>query len=141
MRKLVFAFFFLNSVLAFAQNDTTNEVFTIVEKMPVFPGGDEARAMYIYNNLVFPQKYKGTGISGTVYVNFIVSATGKVMNVSVLRGVPDAPEYDAEAVRLVSAMPAWIPGEQNGKKVAVTYNLPIKFTSRKDPVPTEKKNK
>lgn len=126
--------FLLNVSFVFGQNDTLGEIFTIVEKMPVFPGGDQARAKFIVQNLQFPQKYKGSGISGTVYVTFVVSKTGKVANAKVLRGVIEAPEYDEEAVRVVSVMPNWVPGEQNGNQVSVQYNMPIKFTSRKNEI-------
>ncbi|MDQ3192232.1 MAG: energy transducer TonB [Bacteroidota bacterium] len=100
------------------------EIFTIVENMPSFPGGEEALFKYLGNEVKYPQMAKDAGIQGTVYVTFVIGADGKVKDVKVLRGVKG---LDEEAIRVVQKMPAWSPGKQRGKAVSVQYNLPIKF--------------
>lgn len=105
------------------------EIFTIVETMPEFPGGgQEALFKFLQSEMKYPQVAKENGIQGTVFVNFVVGQDGKIRDVKVLRGVNKM--LDDEAVRVVKAMPAWKPGKQRGKPVSVSYNLPIKFTLR-----------
>ncbi len=103
------------------------EIFTIVESMPEFPGGgQEALFKYLNSEMKYPQVAKENGIQGTVFVNFVVGNNGKIRDVKILRGVNKM--LDDEAVRVVKAMPSWTPGKQRGKAVSVSYNLPIKFT-------------
>lgn len=105
------------------------EIFTIVETMPEFPGGgQEALFKFLQKEMKYPQVAKENGIQGTVFVNFVVGQDGKIRDVKVLRGVNKM--LDDEAVRVVKAMPSWKPGKQRGKPVSVSYNLPIKFTLR-----------
>ncbi|MCB0402963.1 MAG: energy transducer TonB [Flavobacteriales bacterium] len=101
------------------------EVFTIVENMPEFPGGQKKLFEYLGKSIKYPPAAKANGISGKVYVNFTVNKDGKITDVKVLRGVHDL--LDKEAIRVVEAMPAWTPGKQRGKPVRVSYNLPINF--------------
>lgn len=103
--------------------DTT--VYTVVENMPVYPGGDEARVKFIIQNVKYPQAAKEKGIQGTVLVSFIVEADGAVADVKVVRGVGSG--CDEEAMRVVKLMPKWTPGKQSGKAVRVQFNMPIKF--------------
>ena len=102
-----------------------NEVMTIVEEMPEFPGGPEALYPYIGKNLKYPEQAVEEGIEGVVYLTFVVETDGKISNVNVLRGISGG--CSEEAVRVVKGMPNWKPGKQNGKKVRVRYNLPIRF--------------
>jgi periplasmic protein TonB len=95
-----------------------------------FPGGHVALRNYIAANLVYPEAAKQKEISGRCYLRFTISAEGKVTDVKVARGIPDCPECDAEAVRVVSAMPDWKPGEMDGKPVATYFNLPVTFEPR-----------
>lgn len=105
------------------------EIFTIVESMPEFPGGgQEALFKYLQKEMKYPQIAKENGIQGTVFVNFVVGKDGKIRDVKILRGVNKM--LDEEAIRVVKAMPSWKPGKQRGKPVSVSYNLPIKFTLR-----------
>ena len=105
------------------------EIFTIVESMPEFPGGGQtALFKYLQKTMKYPQIAKENGIQGTVFVNFVVGKNGKIRDVKILRGVNKM--LDQEAVRVVKAMPSWKPGKQRGKPVSVSYNLPIKFTLR-----------
>jgi len=111
------------------QSAVTDEVyekpFTIVEQMPEFPGGAESMMKYIASNVKYPAMARETGISGNVFVSFVVNKNGEISDVKVLRGIGGG--CDEEAVRVVRAMPRWIPGKQNGKPVPVQFNLPIKF--------------
>gem|GEM_PF-3223020 len=135
MKKILIVFLILKSVFVFSQNDANDEVFTIVEQMPTFPGGNEAMMKYIKDKIKsigYPQKEKEAGISGVSYVTFVVDKEGNVTDAKLLKGVPDGPGYDLIAVDVVREMPKWVPGKQNGRTVSVQYNLPIKFTAKKD---------
>ncbi|GAB1405059.1 energy transducer TonB [Lentimicrobium sp.] len=102
------------------------EIFTVVEDQPSFPGGDEARIRFLQENIKYPQMARESGIQGTVYVTFVVERNGSVTDVRVMRGIGGG--CDEEAVRVIKAMPKWIPGKQRGKPVRVQFNMPIKFT-------------
>ena len=104
------------------------EIFTIVEEMPSFPGGEAELFKYLGSNIKYPAMARDAGIQGIVYVTFVVKEDGKISDVRVLRGVGGG--CDEEAVRVVEKMPSWKPGKQRGKSVRVQYNLPIRFTLR-----------
>lgn len=108
-----------------AAEEEEEEIFMIVEKMPVFPGGDLGLRKWIASNVKYPNIARESGIEGKVYVRFCVTSTGKVEKVSIARGVD--PILDKEAIRVVSKLPKWTPGEQRGKKVSVWYTVPINF--------------
>lgn len=125
----------INTEEVVIEDENTNQVieevietpiFTVVEEMPSFPGGDEARIKFLSTNIIYPQMAKESGISGTVYVTFVINEKGKVAEVKVLRGIGGG--CDEEAVRVVKLMPPWNPGKQSGKPVRVQFNMPIKFT-------------
>ena len=101
------------------------EVFTIVEEMPDFPGGTAKLAEYLQKNIKYPQMARESGIQGRVFVNFVVEPDGSVSNVKVLRSLGGG--CDEEAMRVVKAMPKWKPGKQRGKPVRVSYILPVNF--------------
>jgi periplasmic protein TonB len=105
--------------------EESKPVFTIVEEMPSFVGGDEARNKFLVDNIVYPQQATENGIQGTVYVSFVVDSKGNVTEVKVLRGIGGG--CDEEAIRVVKMMPAWHPGKQNGKQVRVLFNMPVYF--------------
>lgn len=102
------------------------EIFTVVEESPSYPGGDEARINFLRENMKYPQMARESGISGTVFVTFVVERDGSVTDVKVLRGIGGG--CDEEAIRVIKAMPKWNPGKQRGKPVRVQFNLPIRFT-------------
>ena len=104
------------------------QIFTIVEEMPSFPGGEAAMMKYLANNIKYPAIAKDANIQGTVYVTFVVNEKGEVKDVKVLRSIGGG--TDEEAIRVVQNMPKWKPGKQRGKAVKVQYNLPIRFTLR-----------
>ncbi|MEG0888049.1 MAG: M56 family metallopeptidase [Bacteroides sp.] len=101
------------------------KVHGMAEKMPDFPGGMEALMTYINKTIKYPEKAMKENISGRVIVQFIVRKDGTVTNPRVVKGVD--PELDAEAMRIVSIMPKWIPGEVNGKPASVKYTVPVMF--------------
>ena len=73
---------------------------------------------------------KEAGISGTVFVNFVIGQDGKVKDIKVLRGVPGGKMLDEEAIRVIKKLPPFNPGKQRGKPVSVSYNLPVRFILR-----------
>lgn len=101
------------------------EVFTVVEEQPSFPGGEEARRKYLRDNIEYPQMARESGIEGTVFVTFVVEPDGSITDVRVLRGIGGG--CDEEALRVVRNMPEWEPGKQRGKEVRVQFNMPIRF--------------
>lgn len=100
-------------------------VYTLVDKMPEYIGGDYARNNMLAENIIYPQKATENGIQGTVYISFIIEKDGAVSNVNILRGIGGG--CDEEAVRVVKLMNKWKPGFQNGKNVRVIFNMPIYF--------------
>ncbi|MBW6479454.1 MAG: energy transducer TonB [Bacteroidales bacterium] len=113
------------------EQQTQDQIFTVVEDQPEFPGGTDSLMTYLMQNLRYPKEARDARIQGTVFVTFVVEKDGSVSDVRTLRGV--APSLDEEAIRVVRAMPAWKPGYQRGQTVRVQYNLPIRFIM--DPLP------
>ena len=105
--------------------DTLGKTYDAVEVMPEFPGGTEALLSFIKDNLKYPQKAIDEQTEGRVIVQFVIDKTGKVSSPEVIRGVTS--ELDQAALDIVSALPDWKPGEQDGQKVNVKYTLPVVF--------------
>lgn len=103
-------------------------VHAYVDEPAEFPGGMAALKRYLADNIKYPQAARELGLQGKCYLQFVVSSSGNISNVTVQRGVPDCPECDKEAVRVVKGMPGWKPGKLGGKAVHSTFNLPISFT-------------
>ena len=101
------------------------EIFQTVEVQPEFPGGPAAMVRWLSANLVYPVACIEEGIQGRVIVQLVVNTDGSVSDVKVVK--PVNPHLDKEAIRVVSSMPNWKPGEQRGKKVRVRYTLPVTF--------------
>lgn len=101
------------------------DVFDVVEEMPQYPGGAEALLEFLNNNVQYPEEAEKAGIQGRVIATFVVEKDGSVSNAKVVKSVN--PLLDAEALRVISAMPKWKPGKQNGKVVNVKYTVPISF--------------
>lgn len=101
------------------------EIFTVVETQPQFPGGEDSLYNFIYSNLRYPQVAKDNAIEGRVFLRFVVEKDGSITNVKIIRDIGGG--CGREAKRVVEMMPKWIPGKQNGKTVRVQYNLPITF--------------
>jgi protein TonB len=102
-----------------------SHVFYIVEEMPEFPGGELALRKFISNAIKYPVIAQENGISGKVYVSFVVGKDGLVTDAKVVRGVDQS--LDKEAIRVVNSLPQWKPGKQRGKPVRVGFSVPISF--------------
>ena len=107
------------------QEAEQNKVFDVVEQQPQYPGGMGALNQWLGSNIKYPVMAAENGIEGRVVVQFVVERDGSVSGVHVVRGVD--PSLDKEATRVVSAMPKWIPGKQNGSAVRVKYTVPVTF--------------
>ena len=99
--------------------------FIIVEKMPEFPGGMNALQEFLAKNTRYPEDAKETGIQGTVYLYFVVEKDGRISNIKTLRGIGGGCTEEAE--RVLKSMPKWKSGNQFGKPVRVSFNLPVIF--------------
>lgn len=101
------------------------QVFDVVEKMPEYPGGQAALFEYLQNNVKYPADAEKKKVEGRVLVTFVVNTDGSITDIEVVRKT--FPSLDAEAVRVISGMPRWKPGEQKGQKVRVKYTVPLTF--------------
>jgi TonB family protein len=114
------------TVTGYAKEQTpSKEAFVVVEELPQFPGGAEALRSWIVSNTKYPAEAVKQKITGLILVIFEVTEAGTIKNVSVEKGVH--PLLDTEAVRVVSAMPAWKPGSQAGKPVSVFMRVSVVF--------------
>ncbi|MCM1348399.1 MAG: energy transducer TonB [Firmicutes bacterium] len=102
-----------------------NKVFTSVEQMPVYPGGDAALMKWVSDHIRYPSEAQQNGIQGRVVVKFVVAKDGSIGDVEVVRGID--PDLDNEARRVVKTLPKFTPGKMNGRPVNVWYTLPITF--------------
>ncbi len=105
--------------------DSSEKVWDVVEQMPQFPGGDAALIKYLGQNIAYPKIAQENGIEGVVIVGFVVGVDGSISDVKILRSLD--PSCDKEAIRIVKALPRFIPAKQNGVSVAVRYTMPIAF--------------
>jgi TonB family protein len=101
------------------------KVFMVVEKQPEFQGGQKKMYEFLANNIRYPEAASRANVSGRVFVSFVVTETGEIQNVQVLKGIGFG--CDEEAVRVIKTFPKWIPGSQDGVPLNVQYNLPIHF--------------
>ena len=102
-----------------------DEPFDVVEQMPEFPGGTPELMKYISTNVKYPKEAFEKGIQGRVVVQFVVEKDGSINEVKVVKKVNE--HLDAEAIRVVNAMPKWKPGKQKGEPVRVKFTLPVTF--------------
>ena len=108
------------------EDEAETQIFTVVENDPEFPGGMEALYKYLAQNIKYPQLARDNGITGKVYVTFVVERDGSIANPKVLRDIGGG--CGQEAIRVVKSMPKWTPGKQRGKAVRVQFNLPVNFS-------------
>lgn len=104
----------------------SNQVFAVVEKMPLFPGGQDGLIAFLAKTIQYPKEAQEKGLQGRVVCSFIVEKDGSLSDVTVIRGID--PLLDQEALRVISVMPKWTPGTQRGKAVRVKYTVPLTFT-------------
>ncbi len=142
--KLITSFLFLSATLWAQDSSMSNDTVYAtdkVEKKPEFQGGEMEMYKFIQKNIMYPQIEKEANIMGTVYTSFVVDKDGSITDVTVVRGVPDGPGLDAEAVRMIRLMPKWNPGIQYGRAVKCKFNLPIKYSISNGRTPRKKKKK
>lgn len=139
MKHLFLAMLLIGSVsIANAQEakeDTT--IYTIVEDMPNYPGGDKGLFKFISETVTYPQEAKDKGIEGVTYISYVVEKDGSVSSLKIVRG--SNPYLDKEALRVVGSLGGFDPGRQNGEPVRVSFILPIRF-ELKDAKKEAKKN-
>jgi len=103
----------------------TMEPFLVVEQMPDFPGGESELYKFLEQNIKYPPMARESGVTGRVFIKFVVNKDGKISDITLLRGIGAG--CDEEAIRVVKKMPTWKPGKQNGMPVPVWFTLPINF--------------
>ena len=101
------------------------KIYTVVEQQPMFPGGIEEMYKFLGQNIRYPKAAVDAGATGRVFLSFVVTETGEVQDIVVLKGIGYG--CDAEAIRVLSLFPKWEPAKQDGVPVNVRYNLPINF--------------
>lgn len=147
MKTLLFSLLFSVSLALTAQEVTTNSsksdgkiqpitdtkanqsIVSDIKEPPEFPGGKAALLSYLAENLRYPHEIQAQGIQGKVLVDFVITRTGKVVKVKIIKSIN--PFLDAEAIRVVSQMPDWKPGKLNGIAVNVSFSLPLLFSLQK----------
>ena len=107
------------------EEEAAQQIFTVVEKQPEFPGGTAELFKYLGKAIKYPVIAQENGIQGRVVCSFVVNRDGSIVDIQVMRGVD--PSLDKEAIRVISEMPKWKPGEQRGKPVRVRFILPVQF--------------
>jgi protein TonB len=111
--------------------DDGNKIFDVgtIQVNPQFPGGEAEMYEYIRKNLNYPAVDIDMEIQGRVTIKFVVSRTGEISNVQLIKGI--SPTCDKEAMRVIKSMPRWIPGKQNGEPVNVYFVIPVVFRLQK----------
>ena len=109
--------------LSFGQHETKDSVYTSVDQMPEYPGGQGSLLKYITKNLRYPIEDRDDNIQGRVIVNFVIDRYGKTRDIKVVR--PTGSQFEKSVIELIKNMPEWKPGINNGQKVSVQYKLPL----------------
>lgn len=109
-----------------SQNDSVNHTFYVFDENASFPGGDEACKKWLASNVVYPEYCKTKGIEGRVIVSFVVDKDGSIDDIKTIQSPHEL--LSAEAIRVISSMPKWIPAKLNGKTIRSRFNLPIMFS-------------
>lgn len=120
------------------KGDNYAPLFEVVEDSPEYPGGNQALMKFINENVRYPEAAHKAGTQGRVIVQFIVGKDGAISNIQIAKSV--SPELDAEAIRVISIMPAWIPGKQKGEAVRVKFTVPVMFKLSGGPAAQEIKD-
>lgn len=102
-------------------------VYSNVQVMPEFPGGQDALSNYVNNHVEYPQQAIDDNTTGIVKISFVVDENGKITDAHIINGVKAGSGLDQEALRVVNGMPAWTPGKVKGKNVKTRLELPINF--------------
>lgn len=118
------------------ENKSKDGVYLTVDEMPEYPGGEEALRKDLAEAIKYPVEAKNKGISGKVFVSFVVDEKGNSVDAKIARGVD--PFLDKESLRVIGLLKTWKPGKQDGKIVKVAYTLPINFALDNKPKTEEK---
>ncbi|MFW6019813.1 MAG: energy transducer TonB [Bacteroidales bacterium] len=135
--SILLSFLMLTPVMVQAQDE--EEIFSVVEDAPQFPGGEKARVNFIKDNLEYPESARKNNVEGTIYITFVVEQDGSISEVELLRGIEES--CNKEALKVVKSMPKWRPGKQRGKAVRVRFNMPIRFKLEDQKTDESKKSK
>lgn len=108
-----------------ADSTAKEEVFMVAEQMPEFPGGMKEMLKFLQENVKYPENAMKNNVQGRVIVQFVIEKDGTPTEFKVLRSVD--PDLDAEALRVMKAMPKWKPGMQKGQVVRVKFTVPVSF--------------
>ena len=115
---LLFSFFSVGQDVFVEKKDSSKvEIYEYVDEIAEFPGGLEAYKKYLAENIIYPVSAVNKNIEGTVYVRFIVSKSGYITNVRVVKAIPDCDECSEEVIRVFKSMPRWKPGKYKGEIV------------------------
>lgn len=110
------------------EKQVEEEIFLVPDVLPEFQGGISAMYKFLKNNLIYPQFAKEAGITGTVYLSFVVEKDGRVTDIRVQRGIEGG--LTEEAIRVIQLMPTWKPGWKGGVPVRTQFSMPVKFELR-----------
>ena len=124
MKHILLIFILIGTHFALSAQD--EEVYTVVERMPRYKGGNAAMMEYLKTNIKYPQKARDANISGRVFLEVIIAKDSTITDVKVIRRVGMG--CDDEAIRVVKSMPDWISGKQGGESVNVKYVIPVNFS-------------
>ncbi len=113
-----------------AEEVDEQEIFTVVQDEPAFPGGSQELHRYLRDNIQYPRSARERGDQGRVIVTFVVEPDGSLTNIEIREGMGQTSALNEEALRVVGAMPTWDPGKQQDRPVRVRVNLPINFRLR-----------
>jgi len=143
-KRIFYTFIILLLAVGNLFGQDTNKMFmNSIEKMPQFPGGEEALYEYLSDNIEYPRNALDSGIDGKVYIDFVVCEDGKLCEVKTMRDIGGG--CGEEAAQAVKKMPNWEPGTQDGKPVRTHFTIPISFTmperQKKKALKKLKKNK
>ena len=110
------------------EDKPVEKVYTWLEEMPAYPGGEIELMKFFSKNIVYPEIAKRAGVEGKVILSFVVNKDGKISDIQVLKSIGAG--CDEEAVRVLKIMPSWVPGKQNGNPVFTRINIPVVFKLR-----------
>jgi periplasmic protein TonB len=133
MKKGFIIIFFLSSFVCFSQVDQIKVkkedtmVYSVVDEPAEFPGGMTALCQFVSSNIVYPAEYALNSFQGTCFLRFTVTTSGEIKDIIIVKGVPNGPLFNGEAVRVVELMPKWKPAYIKTTPVNSYFNLPVKF--------------
>jgi len=136
MKYLIAVLTVLPFTMVYAQQEgseppiETPVVYVDPEEPPQFPGGETALVQFLATYLNYPKRALEEKLTGKCYLQFEITEDGTMTDLVMKRGVPNCPECDAEAIRVIKLMPKWIPGKVDGKVANMKYNLPVSFNLR-----------